>query len=67
MLSRLRCVRAMASPAAPAASTSSSSKASQGQIVEKALIRSDVPLIDIGVNLSDPSFHKVSLPWAQKA
>jgi hypothetical protein len=35
------------------------SKASQGQLVEQCLKSAPAPLIDIGVNLADPSFDKV--------
>ena len=32
----------------------------QGELVSKVMIRSDQPLVDIGINLTNEAFHKVS-------
>lgn len=36
------------------------SKLSQGELVQNCLVKSPVPLIDVGVNLVDHSFDKAS-------
>ena len=47
-------------PCSRSLSVMTKSKLSQGELVQNCLVRSPAPLIDVGVNLVDHSFDKVS-------